>query len=64
MTNTQTSTLWEICRQGLPLVADEAAECWDKGQPFEMEPKYRLARSVDALINQSNWEIGRDEEFA
>ncbi|HYN76736.1 MAG TPA: hypothetical protein VES73_02965 [Lamprocystis sp. (in: g-proteobacteria)] len=57
MTNTQSSALWEICRQGLPLLADEAAERWNKGLDFQVQRELHLARALEALINQCNWEV-------
>jgi len=56
MTSHQTQALWELCRQGLPLAADEAAERWRLGQAFELQPRVRIARSVQALIELCNWE--------
>ena len=29
MTISQAQALWELCRQGLPLSADEAERCWE-----------------------------------
>lgn len=57
MTNNQSQAIWELCRQGLPLAADEAAEQWDKGRPFELDDGPRLARYLEALIRQCNWEV-------
>jgi hypothetical protein len=62
VTNTQSSTLWEICRQGLPLLADEAAERWDQGQPFELQPRFHVAPTLEAMIKQCNWEITQPKE--
>lgn len=59
MTFTQSQAVWELCRQGLPLLADEAAECWERGMQFKMQSQVRIARAVEALIEQSNWEVGR-----
>lgn len=59
MTFTQTQAVWELCRQGLPLLADEAAECWERGMQFKLQSRVRIARAVEALIEQCNWEIGR-----
>ena len=64
MTNTQTSALWEICRQGLPQLADEAAACWNKGLDFQLQPELHLARAVEALIDQCNWEVRQTEHTA
>jgi hypothetical protein len=59
MTTNQSQAFWELCRQGLPLAADEAAEQWDRGKPFELENGVHLARYVEALIRQCNWEVER-----
>lgn len=59
MTTNQTQAHWELCRQGLPLEADEAAQRWGHGQPFELEHGVHLARYVEALIRQCNWEVQR-----
>jgi hypothetical protein len=59
MTTSQTQAVWELCRQGLPLLADEATERWNQGQPFELDAELRLARYIKYLISQSNWELRR-----
>jgi hypothetical protein len=64
MTINQSQALWELCRQGLPLAADEAAEHWGQGQTFELEQSVHLARYVEALIRQCNWEVKRTEPTA
>jgi len=64
MTTNQSQAHWELCRQGLPLAADEAAERWDRGQPFKLENGVHLARYLEALIRQCNWEVQRTESAA
>jgi hypothetical protein len=64
MTTTQSLALWELCREGLPLAADEAALQWGQGQRFELTPGIRISRSLEALIDQCNWEVERIEEAA
>ena len=64
MTTTQSLTLWELCREGLPLAADEAALQWGEGRPFERPAGIRISRSLDALIEQCNWEVEQTEEAA
>ena len=64
MTFTQTQAVWELCRQGLPLLADEAAERWERGLHFRLQSQVRIARAVEALIEQCNWEVGRRGETA
>ena len=59
MTFTQTQAVWELCRQGLPLLADEAADCWERGVQFKLQSQVRIARAVEALIEQCNWETMR-----
>ena len=62
MTTSQNQAVWELCRQGLPLIADEAAKRWDQGQPFELDAQLHLARSIKYLISQCNWELRRRVE--
>jgi hypothetical protein len=64
MTTTQSLALWELCREGLPLAADEAALQWGQGRSFEMPSGIRISRSLEALIEQCNWEVGQMEEAA
>jgi hypothetical protein len=64
MTTNQSLTLWELCRQGLPLAADEAAERWSAGQRFELPPGVRISRSLEALVEQCNWEVEQVAEAA
>jgi hypothetical protein len=61
MTTNQSQALWELCRQGLPLEADEAARMWTHGQHFELADGIRLTRYLVALIRQCNWEVERSE---
>lgn len=62
MTTNQSIALWELCRQGLPLAADEAAEQWGQGMLFELPSGVRISRSLEALIEQCNWEVAQAEE--
>ncbi len=64
MTTNQSLTLWELCRQGLPLAADEAAEQWNLGQCFQLPSGLRISRSLEALIEQCNWEVRQMVEAA
>jgi hypothetical protein len=57
MTTSQSQAVWELCRQGLPLTADEAAERWEKGETYEPELPARMTRVIEHLIERSNWEI-------
>jgi len=56
MTPTQHQAVWELCRQGLPLVADLAADHWENGQSFKLDAQIRVAREIRRLVDQSNWE--------
>ena len=58
MTISQTQAIWELCRQGFPLTAEEAAEHWEKGETFRPDLQgQKVPREVEHLIEQSNWEI-------
>jgi len=57
MTVSQSQALWELCRQGFPLIADEAAERWEKGETFEPELRVRTSRRIEHLIECSNQEV-------
>jgi hypothetical protein len=59
MTSKQSQAIWELCRQGLPLFADEAARQWSRGQTIQLETGVRVGRWVKALIDQCNWEAER-----
>lgn len=59
MVSSRNEVWWELCRQGLPLAADEAAVAWENNQTFELERGVRLSRWVEALIRQTNWEVER-----
>lgn len=64
MTTNQSLALWELCREGLPLAADEAAAFWAQGKSFELQTGVRISRGLEALIEQCNWEAGQIEEAA
>jgi len=57
MTSSQSQAVWELCRQGYPLAADEAAEHWEKGEPFQPDLGARVSREVEHLIDCANWEV-------
>ncbi len=42
MTISQSQALWELCRQGLPLSADEAERCWEQGQTYQLREPVKL----------------------
>ncbi len=60
MSTKQSQAIWELCRQGLPLAAEDAAQCWNKGERFEMGDEVRLGRPLEDLIDQCNWEVEND----
>jgi hypothetical protein len=57
MTTSQAQALWELCRQGLPLSADEAEHCWEQGQTYKLREPVKLPREVECLIELCNWEL-------
>lgn len=56
MTNTQTRAIWELCRQGFPLSADEAEASWENGEPFQPDWPVKTSRALEKLIERCNWE--------
>lgn len=64
MTTNQSRAHWELCREGLPLTADEAAERWDQGRAFRLAEEVRVSRGLETLIEQCNWEACQMEEVA
>lgn len=56
MTISQLQAVWELCRQGFPLTADEAAARWEKGEVYEPNRKLRMTRVIEQLIDHCNWE--------
>lgn len=60
MSTKQSQAIWELCRQGFQITADRASRSWDRGEPFDpggLEP--RIGRSLEDLIEQCNWELGK-----
>jgi hypothetical protein len=57
MTIMQAQAIWELCRQGFPLDAEDAAEHWEKGQPYLPEQQVKVPRDVERLIDTCNWEV-------
>jgi hypothetical protein len=64
MSSKQSLAFWELCRQGLPLLAEAASACWERGMKFELQQDVQVAKSVKALIDQCNWEIERRSSAA
>jgi hypothetical protein len=58
VTISQVHAIWELCRQGLPLSADEAEKCWEQGKAYRLDDLVKLPREVEGLIDQCNWEVG------
>jgi hypothetical protein len=57
MTISQASAIWGLCRQGLPLSADEAEVCWGEGRTWRLTEPVHIPREVEGLIAQCNWEL-------
>jgi hypothetical protein len=57
MTVRQKQAIWELCRQGFPLAADEAAECWEDGERYAPNGELRVPLEVEQLLETCNWEI-------
>ena len=64
MTISQLQAVWELCRQGFPLTADEAAERWEKGETYEPQQRLPMTREIERLIDRCNWEVDADREAA
>ena len=56
MTAAQSQAVWALCRQGLPLAADEAERCWMRGETYHLDFFGKIPRLVNTLIEQCNWE--------
>ncbi len=56
MTHEQVQAVWELCRQGYPMSADEAEQRWSDGQPYQPDDLMQVPRSLRALIEQCNYE--------
>lgn len=57
MTVNQRQAIWELCRQGLPLLAQAAETQWSVGQSFKLDSGIQVARQVRKLIDQCNHEL-------
>jgi len=58
MTISQLQTVWELCRQGFPLTAEEAAARWEKGEIYEPARQLHVTREIEQLIDRCNCEAG------
>jgi len=54
MTMSQSQAVWELCRQGFPLTADEAAERWEKGETYMPDRRLRVTREIKRLSKRSD----------
>jgi hypothetical protein len=57
MNTKQGIAFWELCRTGLPLLADAATESWERGKKFELGNDVSVPKSLKALLDQANWEV-------
>jgi hypothetical protein len=57
MTPNQNRAVWELCRQGLHNVAEQAEKAWSTGEHFEPAQHTPLAREIAQLIKMCNWEV-------
>jgi hypothetical protein len=57
MTINQANAIWGLCRQGLPLSADDAESSWGEGRAYYLAEPVKLPRDVERLIAQCNWEL-------
>lgn len=64
MTISQMEAVWEPCRQGLPLTADEAAARWEKGEVYEPDRRLPVTREIAQLIERCNWEASKQAKAA
>lgn len=60
MTPTQNQAVWELCRQGMHRIAEEAEAAWQGGQRFMPERCDQVAREIRHLIETCNWEVGNN----
>lgn len=56
MTNSQARAIWELCRQGFPLSADEAEASWKDGHPYHPDWPLKISRALQRLIEDCNRE--------
>jgi hypothetical protein len=56
MTISQELALWELCRQGFPLSAEDAESSWEQGRSFRPDWPLDLPRSLQRLIEDCNQE--------
>lgn len=56
MTTHQSQAVWELCREGYPLSADEAEIRWKSGEAYHPESEMKISRALQLLIFQSNYD--------
>jgi hypothetical protein len=53
----QAQAVWELCRQGYPISADEAETRWSCGDVYNPDTEMRVSRTLRLLIEQCNHEV-------
>ena len=61
MTTYQSQAIWELCRQGYPIQADEAELRWRSGGAYHPDPYMKISRTLLVLINQCNFEVSEEK---
>ena len=57
MTSYQLQTIWELCRQGLHMSANEAERCWKQGEVYHLDCDGKVPRMINGLIERCNREV-------
>ena len=60
MSITQAQAVWELCRQGLPLSADEAERCWAHGDSYHLDQRVKVPRGLVHMIERGNREASME----
>ncbi|TVQ88568.1 MAG: hypothetical protein EA400_08620 [Chromatiaceae bacterium] len=61
MTPNQNQAVWELLRQGLHRIADQAELAWEQGDRFAPDKRVPIAKPIEQLIDLGNWELRRQE---
>jgi hypothetical protein len=56
MIDYRTQAVWELCRQGYPMSADEAEKRWSEGNAYHPDAHMQVPRTLRALIDRCNYE--------
>ncbi|MEA3277116.1 MAG: hypothetical protein U9Q81_17880 [Pseudomonadota bacterium] len=56
MTSSQAQAIWELCREGFPLVAYEAETHWQRRDVYAPDRHTNVSRALEHLIERCNWE--------